>query len=331
MFEGLFPIWLNIILLLGGLAVVTFAADKFVDSAVVIARKTGMPRMIIGATIVSLGTTLPEFCVAFLGGFFDRAPTALGGAIGSTICNIGLILGTCILIRPIMAQRRLYWQHGVIMILAGVLVWLLSLNGQLTRWDFLIITAGLIVYILLSIKILGSLRSDSDFKLAAEYSTNNEAAIPDYSLKKAVILFIVGAVGVAIGAWLIVEDAVIVARWLNVPELVIGLTVVAFGTSIPEYVTCLTATFKRHGEIAAGNIIGADILDILWVLGPGALSFSHLALERQTLVLDYPAMMTLMALLVLFGIVSQKLYRWQGGVILAAYGVYLVLVFRYFI
>ncbi len=330
MFEGLFPIWLNIILLLGGLAMVTIAADKFVDSAAVIAQKTRVPRMIIGATIVSLGTTLPEFCVMFLGGFFDRAPTAIGGAIGSTICNIGLILGTCILLRPIIAQRRLYWQHGIIMILAGVLVWMLSLDGQLTRWDSLIITAGLVVYIFLSIKILGNLRNYSDFRLSAEYSANKEATTPDYSLKKAVILFIAGAVGVAIGAWLIVEDAVIVARWLGLPELVIGLTVVAFGTSIPEYVTCLAATIKRHGEIAAGNIIGADILDILWVLGPGALSFSHLILERQTLVLDYPAMLALMVLLVLFGIAGRKLHRWQGGVILAVYGVYLALVFRYF-
>lgn len=330
MFEGSFPIWLNIVMLLGGLTLITFAADKFVDSAVVIAEKTGVPRMIIGATIVSLGTTLPEFSVMLLGGFFDRAPTAIGGAIGSTICNIGLILGTCILLRPIMAQRRLYWQHGIIMVLAGILVMLLSLDGQLTRCDSLIISAGLVFYIILSIKILGKNRNNSAFQLNEETPAANQASIPDFSMKKAVVLFIIGAAGVAIGATLIVENAVVVASWLGIPELVIGLTVVAFGTSLPEFVTCLTATRKRHGEIAAGNIIGANILDIFWVLGPGALSFSLLEVEPQTLELDYWAMLTLMGLLVLFGLAGKKLYRWQGGIIVAVYFIYLAFMFTFF-
>ena len=331
MFEGSLPIWLNIVLLLVGLTIITFAADKFVDSAVVIARRTGISPMIIGATIVSLGTTLPEFSVMLLGGFLDRAPTAIGGAIGSTICNIGLILGTCILLRPIIAQRRLYWRHGIIMVLAGILVWLLSLDEILSRVDSLIITVVLIAYIILTLRYFGVSRSEVSPQPAQEDSTIKTVTTPDYSLKKAVILFIIGAGGVALGATLIVENAVIVAGWLGIPELVIGLTVVAFGTSLPELVTCLTATIKRHGEIAVGNIIGADILDVLWVLGPGALSFSRLEVEKQTLVLDYPAMLILMVLLVSFGITGHRLQRWQGGIILGVYLAYLSIMFIYFV
>jgi cation:H+ antiporter len=135
---------------------------------------------------------------------------------------------------------------------------------------------------------------------------------------------------VVLGATLIVQNAVVIARWLEIPELVIGLTVVAVGTSLPEYVTALTATFKRHGELAVGNMMGADILDIFWVRGLGGIGFSLLRVERQTMVLDYPVMLTLMVLLLVFGIIGKQLGRWKGGVLLGVYGVYLALIFLIF-
>jgi cation:H+ antiporter len=328
--SGEFPIWLNILLLLIGLVIITGGADKFVDSAVVIAEKTLVPKVIIGVTIVSLGTTLPEFSVALLGGVFDRSPTVMGNAIGSAICNIGLILGTCLLIRPIMVNRRLYWQQGVIMVLAGVLVVLLSLDGYLSRWDALILTAGLAGYIYLSIKMVSTANKDAKNRVAGVEQSLEVLATPAYSLRRAVVWFILGAIAVGLGATLVVQNAVVVANWLGVPELIIGLTVVALGTSLPEYVTGLTATIKGHGEITVGNIIGADILDIIWVLGPGALSFSRLVVERQTMVFDYPVMLILMVLLIVFGVTGKQLGRWKGGVILGIYVVYLVLIFLLF-
>ncbi len=325
-----FPIWVNILLLLIGLVIITRGADKFVDSAVVIAEKTLVPKVIIGVTIVSLGTTLPEFSVAVLGGIFGRSPTVMGNAVGSAICNIGLVLGTCLLIRPIVVHRRLYWQQGVIMVLAGVLVVLLSLDGYLSRRDALVLTAGLAGYIYLSIKMVGT-ASKNARKRGVEIAVAPEAiATSAHSLRRAVLWFVLGAIAVALGATLIVQSAVVVANWLGIPELIIGLTVVALGTSLPEYVTGLTATVKRHGDIAVGNIIGADILDIVWVLGPGVLIFSRLPVERQTLVLDYPVMLTLMVLLVVFGVAGKQLGRWGGGVLLGVYVVYLALMFGLF-
>ena len=142
--------------------------------------------------------------------------------------------------------------------------------------------------------------------------------------------FLLGAVAVILGATLVVQNAVIVARWMEIPELIIGLTVVAVGTSLPEYVTAVTATVKGHGDIAVSNMIGADILDIFWVRGLGGIGFFLLPVERQTMVLDYPVMLAIMALLVTFGSIGKQLTRWQGGILLAVYGIYLALMFRFF-
>lgn len=325
-----FPIWANILLFLIGFVIITKGADKFVDSAVVIAEKTRIPMVIIGATIVSLGTTLPEFSVSIVSGFLNRPQITMGTTIGSTIGNIGLILGTCLLIRPIVVDRKLYWQQGAIMVLGGVVIVLLSLDGYLSRWDALVLTAGLAGFIYFSIKQARVARRNAIDTIAHAEQTPETIAAPAYGMSRAVVWFILGAVAVAGGATLVVQNVVVVARWLGIPELVIGLTVVALGTSLPEYVTGLTATFKRHGEITVGNIIGANILNIFWVRGLGGIGFLLLPVARQTMVFDYPVMLTLMVLLILFGVTGRQLVRWKGGVLLAIYGIYLALVFQLF-
>jgi cation:H+ antiporter len=324
------PIWVNVLLFLIGLAIVTKGADKFVDSAVVIAERTWVPKVIIGATIVSLGTTFPELSTSVMAGFFDRPQTTMGDAIGSTICNIGLILGTCLIIRPITTGRKLYWQQGAIMVFAGVLILLLSIDGFVSRWDALILTAGLAGYIYYSIRAVRAGRKNAKDGVADIEQTLEAVAAPAYGLKRAVVWFILGTAGVVVGATLIVQNAVIIAHWLGIPELVIGLTVVALGTSLPEYVTGLKATTKGHGEIVVGNMIGANILDVFWVRGLGGIGFFLLPVERQTMVLDYPVMLILMALLVIFGVTGKQLGRWKGGVFVAIYGIYLALMFLLF-
>ena len=325
-----FAIWVNILLLLIGLAIITKGADKFVDSAIVIARRTRVPKVIIGATIVSLGTTFPEFSVSVMAGFFNRPQTTMGDAIGSTICNIGLILGICLLIRPIVIHRKLYLQQGAFMVFAGVVVLLLSIDGYLSRWDALILTAGLVGYIYFSIKQASIARKNVNDGAASIEPTLDTAATSTYSLTRAVVWFILGAAAVVGGAILVVQNAVVVARWLGIPELVIGLTVVALGTSLPELVTGLTATIRGHGEITVGNMIGADILDIFWVRGLGGIGFFLLPVERQTMVLDYPVMLIVMVLLVVFSATGKQLGRWNGGVLFGTYWVYLALMFLLF-
>lgn len=330
MLSGEFPIWVNILLLLIGLAIVTKGADKFVDSAVVIAERIWVPKVIIGATIVSLATTLPEFSVSVMAAFYDRPQTTMGDTIGSTICNIGLVLGTCLLIRPIVVRRKLHWQQGAVMVLAGGVIVLLSIDGYLSHWDALILTAGLVGYIYFSIQQARVARKNAKDRVADIEQTLEAVAAPAYSLKRAVARLILGLAGVVVGATLIVQNTVVIAHWLGIPELVIALTVVALGTSLPEYLTGLTATFKGEGEIVVGNMIGANILDIFWVRGVGGLGFSLLPVERQTMVLDYPVMLTLMVLLVIFGVTGKQLGRWMGGVFVAIYGIYSALMFLLF-
>lgn len=330
MLGGESAIWVNILLLLIGLVIITKGADKFVDSAVVIARRTRVPEVVIGATIVSLGTTFPEFNVSVMSGIFDRPQTTMGDAIGSTICNIGLILGTCLLIRPIVIHRKLYLQQGAVMVFAGVVVLLLSIDGYLSRWDALILTAGLVGYVYFCIKQARVARKNVNDGAASSEQVLDTAATTTYSVSRAVVWFILGAAAVVGGATLVVQNAVVVARWLGISELAIGLTVVALGTSLPEYVTGLTATFKRHGEITVGNMIGADILDIFWVRGLGGIGFFLLPVQRQTMVLDYPVMLLMMTLLVVFSATGKQLTRWEGGVLFGTYCLYLTVMFLLF-
>ncbi|GAI50469.1 unnamed protein product, partial [marine sediment metagenome] len=219
------------------------------------------------------------------------AMTTMGDAIGSAICNIGLILGTCLLIRPVVVQRKLHWQQGAIMVFAGVVIVLLSIDGYLSRWDALILTAGLAGYVYYSIRAVKAGRKDTKDRVADIEQSLEAVAAPAYSLRGAVVWFILGAAAVVVGATLIVQNAVVIAHWLGIPELVIGLTVVALGTSLPEYVTGLTATLRGHGEITVGNMVGANILDMFWVRGLGGIGFALLPVERQTMIFDYPVML----------------------------------------
>jgi len=216
------------------------------------------------------------------------------------------------------------------MVLAGIVIVLLSIDGYLSRWDALILTAGLAGYIYFSIRQARADRKNAKESIEDVEQTLETESAPVYGMRRAVTWFIVGVAGVVIGATLVVQNAVVVAQWLGIPELVISVTVVALGTSLPEYVTALTATIKEHGEITVGNMIGANILDVFWVRGLGGVGFSLLPVERQTMVLDYPVMLTVMALLVIFGATGKQLTRWEGGVLLAIYGIYLVLIFRLF-
>lgn len=153
---------------------------------------------------------------------------------------------------------------------------------------------------------------------------------PVAHLGKEIFWLLLGGLAVVAGATLIVQNTVVVARWLGVPELVIALTLVALGTSLPELVVGITSSVKGHNDIAAGNLIGASILDILWVRGPGGLVFSRLPVEHQTLVLDYPVMLGLAALLIIFLAARKRLSRLNGGILFAIYVGYLAVLFLFF-
>jgi len=149
------------------------------------------------------------------------------------------------------------------------------------------------------------------------------------NLGKQFAIFALGAIGIIIGSALLVGNVTPIAKFFGVPDLIIALTLVALGTSLPEYVVALTSAIKKHGELSIGNVIGADILDIFWVLGACSL-YSPLAVTRQTMVLDYPFMLLLMLLLVVFRFTKHRIDRWEGGILFGVLAVYLALMFYYF-
>jgi cation:H+ antiporter len=316
------PIWINALLFLLGLGIIAKGADWFTDASVSIAEATRVPKAIIGATIVSVATTLPEFSVSLTAALSRQPQTAIGNAVGSTICNIGLILATMVLIRPVIIEQDAVRKQGVFMVLAGAAVILLAIRGTLSRGGGLVLVAGFVAYIWYSINTARSHRRGHQ----ALDSTERDSKEPGPQIG----FFLLGAAGVVVGSMLLVKNARVLAEWLDVPELVVGLTAVAVGTSLPEYVTAITATLKGHGELGVGNVIGANILDLVWVLGVSALT-RPLHLERQTQVLDLPLMLLIMVLLVVMIGNDSSLKRWEGAVLFGVYMLYLALMLTLFV
>jgi cation:H+ antiporter len=323
---------LDLVLFAIAIGLISKGADWFTEAAVKIAEATHVPKVIIGATIVSIATTLPEFSVSAIATIQKHTDMAIGNAIGSCICNIGLILGTCTLARASTTDRKLLTQQGGFMIGSGILIFLLTLGGELGRWGGIILVIGLIAYMYYSVRTAKARRDKVLIEKLVEEEDTGFPARP--TLRNEVIWFLIGAGCVVAGSRLLVYTGVRLAKLLGVPELVISLTFVALGTSLPEYVTALTATIKGHQELSVGNIIGADILDIFWVLG-GCSLIRPLPLRPepsflrfpQTQSLDIPVMFLLMLLLVGFGYSEGNLRRWQGGVLFIIYVIYVVVLF----
>ncbi len=317
-FQGL-PPWLNFSLFLFGVFVVAKGAGWFTDGAVKIADHTGIPKIVIGATVVSVATTFPEFLVSSLAAIFEHPGTSVGNAVGSTICNIGLIIAVAALIRPMKLDRKNLWVQGSMMWTAGALLIFLVRDGVLGRAEGALLLAGMALYMVSSWYLGRSENRD----------ISGQANAGPFAWGRATLHFSVGAAAVLSGSFLVVQTAVPLARAIGVSDLVIGLSLVAVGTSLPELVTAIVSSLRGHGTLSAGNVLGANALNILFVLG-GASSISPLAIERQTYRLDFPVMVFFMVLVLWIGGSRGRLGRGVAAIFLAAYAVYLVGVFSLF-
>jgi cation:H+ antiporter len=320
-FAGL-PVWFSFIFFIIGGVIIAKAAAYFVDAAVNISVATHIPKILIGSTIVSVATATPEFSVSFLANVQGKAAIAIGNSIGSCIVNIGLIAGLCVLIREIVVEKRRFLEQGFFMLAAGALAYALSIGGTLSRLDGGILLAGLAAYLYYTVRTAHSERK-------AAMLVKLPGARQHINLPRQLLIFLFSAIGIIIGSALLVGNVPTIARFFGVPNLIIALTLVALGTSLPELVVSLTAALKKHGELGIGNVIGANILDIVWVLG-GCSLYAPLPVPRQTMVLDYPFMLALMGLVVVFRFTRHHLERWEGGVLLGVLVVYLVLMFGFF-
>lgn len=314
-----------------GLILVIRGADWFVESAVWMARKTGMSEVLVGATIVSVGTTLPELSVSTYSSIVGSSQIALGNAIGSCIFNIGFTLGISIAVRALPINDRIFNSRAVLMLAAAVLATVLSADGNLSRVDGALLLGALIAYVVYLIRSQRPATDAGDTEVdqgptPAETDAPTSQRLFPLSTIGQVAQFVVGALTVAIGSRLLVSSATTIAETLGISEAVIGLTIVAAGTSLPELATAVTALIKGHQSLSAGNIVGANFINLTAVLGVSSM-VNPIAVGSSSLLLDYPVMLALMGALILFAAIRRTLARWQGCILLVAYVAYSIALF----
>lgn len=309
-----------IILFIAALILLIKGGDWFVNGSIGISKRLGVPELLIGATVVSIGTTLPEVMVSATSAVEGHGQIAYGNAIGSIICNTSLIAAVTVAIRPSPADRSALKIPTVFFFITALFF---SANAYLTG-NFSRIT-GIVLLLAFALYIVLSVRSA---KAASDIKTQEKEELKG-SLWADIIWLIAGAALIAVGANLLVNNGTVIAKWLKVPESVIGLTFVALGTSLPELVTAVSALTKGHGALSLGNIIGANIFNIVLVTGASA-TLSPFALPDDkkisgipiSLCVDIPVMFCVMALLTLPALARGKLYRAQGIVLLIIYAAF---------
>lgn len=295
-----------------GLYLTMRGGDQFVDAAARLAEASGVPRFVVGATLVSLCTTAPELTVSVLATLRGSTALAVGNAVGSAACNTGLILGLSALLAPAAFSAREAKTKGGLMLAATILLGCFAADGMLNPGEALGLLAVLFAFLALNLQGAAAGHMDA---AARPFSPGERG--------QTLARFALGGAAVVLGAKLMVDHGVILARMLGVPESVIGLTLVALGTSLPELMTALAAVRRREGALSAGNIVGANLIDLTLVLPAcAAAAGGALPVGLETFARDLPFTVALMGLAMLPAMASGRLRRVQGAGLLALYGVY---------
>lgn len=306
----------TVLLFILGLILICLGGDRLVDAAVAIAKKLGIPQIVVGATIVSLGTTLPEILVSTTAAFDGSAAIAAGNAFGSIICNTALIAGLTQTIRPSkkIEAAAIRWR-GIFFFAVLISMNLYAyLTQKFNRPAGIVLLLLFAVYAYLNIKRAGAEGEENE-----EEDGNKESG----PIWKHLLILVVCAVFLYFGANLLVDNGILIAEALGVPERVIAVTFIALGTSLPELVTSLVSIIKGYGNVGLGNVVGANILNMLLVIGiPSAIA--GIPLERSTILVDMPLGLLVMAVLLIPILIRKKSSRVQGVALLAIYAVYCI-------
>lgn len=316
-----------VLLFLLGLVLLIKGGDWFVDGATGIAERFHVPELIIGATVVSIGTTLPEVMVSATSAVSGHGEIAYGNAIGSIICNTALIAAITVAVRPCAVDKNALKMPVLFFFLSAAVYCVTAYTtGYFSRSLGVILLAIWVLYIVLTVR--------QGMKKPAGNIPQEEATEELPPMWKSVLLLVVGAALIAIGANLLVDNGTLIAQALGVPESVIALTFVALGTSLPELVTAITSLVKGHGALSLGNVIGANIFNLVLVSGVSTVLAPFQIPQSKTLggmnaslVLDIPLMLAVMALLTLPALKKGKLYRFQGIILLVVYAAFCIFQF----
>lgn len=300
------------LLLLGGLAVLTAGAELLVRGAARLAALLGLAPLAIGLTVVAYGTGAPEMAVSVVASIEGKADVTLGNAVGSNIFNVLFILGASALILPLTVSSKLVRIDVPVMIGVSVAAFLMALDGRVSRLDGVLLLAGLVAYTAFT------------YRMARRQDVPGDVPAPGRFGAAGDIAFIVGGLGLLVwGARLFVGGAVDLARWLGLSELVIGLTIVAAGTSLPEVATSMMASVRGQRDIAIGNVVGSNIFNLLGVLGLSAAAASGGVQASAVMVaFDFPVMIAVAALCLVVFFSGARIARREAALFLCYYALY---------
>ena len=318
---------ISVLLFAAGLVLLIKGGDWFVDGATGIATRFHLPDIVVGATVVSIGTTLPEVMVSATGALQGQGSMAYGNAIGSIICNTALIAAISVTANPGPVNVKTMKMPVIFFFGSAALYCLAAYGlGQFPRWMGLLMLAIFVVYTILNVR--NGLKNPDAASMEEEEA--EESGKPK-QLWQELLLLVVGAAVIAVGANLLVDHGTIIAQSLGVPETVIALTFVALGTSLPELVTTITSLKKGRASLGIGNVIGANVFNLVLVSGvavtlaPFDVPMGNTLIGiNSSLVLDIPLMIIVMALLCNPALAKKKLSRWQGILLLCIYAAFCV-------
>lgn len=341
---------INIVLLVLGVIIVLKGADWLTDGAVNIATRFGVSQMVIGLTIVAMGTSMPEFCVSMVSALKGTPDLAVGNVVGSNTLNTLLIVGCSALVAPIMVKRSSVKRDIPFAVVASLLMLLFCLDGAIGRVDAAVLFAGFCLFMFVTLKYAktteehaaavatsgaattiaiseASTSQASDHKASSSETSDHEASSSEASqasgtsMLKAVLMLVVGLLCLIAGSNMFVDNASFVASSLGVSDAVIGLTIVAGGTSMPELATSMVSAKKGNSDIAIGNVIGSNVFNILMIIGiTGLVKPMHIA---GITTLDLIMMLASMLLMWFFCRTTYKVKRWEGAVLTIVYLAYL--------
>jgi len=317
-------------LFLLGFVLLIKGGDWFVDGATGIAHRFHLPELLIGATVVSIGTTLPEVMVSAQAALQHNSGISYGNAIGSIICNTALISAITIVAHPGPVKKKTLRLPVMGFFFAAIIYCLIAYTtGEFRRWHGIMLLCIFLAYMILSVVQMKNGGSE-------EEAPAEETPVKEVPVWKDILMLVVGAILIAIGAKLLVDNGTLIAEALGVPSSVIGLTMVALGTSLPELITAITSLRKGTGALSLGNVIGANLFNIVLVSGV-AITISPFRVPAEkmlmgvnaSLLVDIPVMLLVMSILCFPALAKEKLFRWQGILLLIIYAAFITFQFLF--
>lgn len=313
-----------LILLLAGLAVLLKGAGWLVDGAVALAERFGVSALVIGLTIVAMGTSAPEVATSITAAARGLGNMAIGNVYGSNIANLALVGGLCALIRPIAVQLRTIKREMPAMLFVALLLWPVLANLHLGRAEgigLLVLFAGLLIFtVYIGLRDAKTRPADADRIHEQIHDKKPHAEKP---LRTCAFLIILGLAGLALGADLAVRGGVYIGEKAGLSKAVIGLTIIAVGTSLPELMTCVVAAFKGHDDISIGTLVGSNVFNALLAVGCAGV-IRPFDVNPRLIGVDYWVMVAVSAAFIMIAIISKRINRIAGAALMAAYAAYLV-------